>query len=414
MSNLNKAEPILYFEGFVGSHPGTPGIPYKAETIDKMLVAFCDVLREAASSDSPNKFTEIERLAHIGHQLVRTKSFSLEDFVGAGGRIDKLTVEGNHLMLLDKGSKVTLTKRENATQGNEAMQSGTGTPIVNQGPTPAELSAAGTTPAVAATPPSPPSTGLMDKVHALADKADAERRAASADPRELPRVLVEGIRDELKRLVDGKVEDNLIQIQSVCQRANELFMVLRGATARFNQHRGPGSYPLPGVYGGLDSSVTIGAPMVTDYGYVGSSVSPQNNPEQFGAKAIRELVSLIPEVLAAHSNSPEKLMAAIALAKEKGHDEIAATLTERLLGKQEKDDPNVITTRVEHLHVALPPGPSGDVTGSSTLNSVADADPGLASMGIGPMIPPAIPTSTHVCTNADVDETVGMNGVTPA
>jgi len=185
------------------------------------------------------------------------------------------------------------------------------------------------------------------------------------------------------------------------------------------------------VYGG--GSVTFPAPSV-DYGSYGSYDSPMigsqsmSSPvttEQFGAKAIRELVSTIsaiPDAVAAAvtaaSNSPDKLMMAIALAKEKGHPEIAAMLTERLLGKPDKDEDknvkNVITTRAEHLHEpsALQPAPllSGDVSGPAT-------GVGPSTEGVGPLVAPeypaVVPTSTHVCTNADVDETVGLNGAVP-
>jgi hypothetical protein len=53
-------------------------------------------------------------------------------------------------------------------------------------------------------------------------------------------------------------------------------------------------------------------------------------PEQFGATAIRQLVALLPDILAARQRDPVSLVEAIAKAREKGMNELAGKLERQL------------------------------------------------------------------------------------
>jgi hypothetical protein len=159
-------------------------------------------------------------------------------------------------------------------------------------------------------------------------KMTAETGTNALAAREVPKALVRAIRAELRALLDGNLEDNLTQVEQVAVRARELFMSIRGPGAQF-------------IRGGPQTSVT-GAIVngLTSYNGATATVYPQSysNPEQFGASAIRQLVNLVPEILSAQSSTPDKLMAAIALAEEKGHHDIAKSLKKKLMGSDYSDE----------------------------------------------------------------------------
>ena len=78
-------------------------------------------------------------------------------------------------------------------------------------------------------------------------------------------------------------------------------------------------------------------------GYGGSNIATYNmsgigtvtEPEQFGARAIRELVSLIPEIIAGQKReSPADIAEAMKIAKEDGDTELYDSLRGKLLGKK--------------------------------------------------------------------------------
>ncbi len=150
---------------------------------------------------------------------------------------------------------------------------------------------------------------------------EAARRAAMAPVREVPPALVEALRTEMKQLVEGDITKNVGQLINVATKAAELFQTIRGESIELQRRRGNGL-----VVGGADSMYASG-PMMAGYG----------GPEQFGARAIRELVSLVPEILAAQkkSETSSDLVTAIALAKAQGQDDIVAYLREKLLGPSE-------------------------------------------------------------------------------
>lgn len=155
-------------------------------------------------------------------------------------------------------------------------------------------------------------------------RAKAEQAAAASAlvPREVPKALIRAVRAELRALLDGNLEDNLTQVEQVAVRARELFMSIKGPGVQFTR--------------GLPTPIMTGqaSGMLTNFQNSSGVVYPQSysNPEQFGASAIRQLVALVPEIMSAQANTPDKLMAAIALAEEKGHDDIAKALKKKLLG----------------------------------------------------------------------------------
>lgn len=182
-----------------------------------------------------------------------------------------------------------------------------------------------------------------DQGGALAPAEKQEPEHVPGSPRKVPAALIEAIRAELLALAEGDLEENLKPISDVVLRANELFVAIRGAEAR--ALRGT---PVP-MGMGMNASVTS----FSGSGSMGM-VSPvsYSNPEQFGASAIRQLVSLVPEILAARTNAPDKLMKAIAIAKKEGHTEIAEVLTKRLLGDEAPEHEH----EHEHEHGDKPNG----------------------------------------------------------
>ena len=156
--------------------------------------------------------------------------------------------------------------------------------------------------------------------------SDASKPGESSpgSPRAVPLALIEAVRAELLVLAAGDLEENLKQISDVVLRASELFVSIRGAEARVLRgvSAGPSVVQAQGM---ATSMATFGA----GTGFVAGGYA---NPEQFGASAIRQLVSLVPEMLAAKANSPDRLMKAISLAKKEGRDDIVQALTRRLLG----------------------------------------------------------------------------------
>lgn len=166
---------------------------------------------------------------------------------------------------------------------------------------------------------------LAPQLAAIAEQKAAASHANTLSPKPVPKALVEAIREELRALVEGDLDANFSQIEKIVIRSRELFMTLKGPDAPFTR----GATPIPGmpltVYNGGFSSGSISMPYTA------------SNPEQFGAQAIRQLVSMVPEILNARSNTPDKLMKAIALAKKEGHHDIAEALKKKLLGESHED-----------------------------------------------------------------------------
>ena len=157
------------------------------------------------------------------------------------------------------------------------------------------------------------------------------------EPRKVPPALVDAVRAEMADLVQGDLEDPqaLTRIEQFAQRARDLFAVVRGQPATAS------------AYGGANVSMNGG--LVTAY-----NVGNYQNPEQFGAKAIRELVSLLPELIAMNKKeSPAEIAEAMKIAKDAGDEELHKALRDKLMGKPGKAagvveaKAEVVTTKAE-------------------------------------------------------------------
>lgn len=212
---------------------------------------------------------------------------------------------------------------------------------------------------------------LAQQNEAKAVEAKASAEASALGPREVPKALIRAVRAELRALLEGNLEDNLEQIGAVTARARELFMTIRGPGAKFA--RG-GPQPL---VTSMASSANIGSSVYMGPQFVGGSYG--SNPEQFGAQAIRQLVSLVPEILNAKANSPDKIMKAIAIAKKEGQEDIVQALRKKLLGDDadEKDDGVPQLEAREHHHDGVN-GTNGAVIDVSNLSPDVAEELGLA------------------------------------
>lgn len=145
------------------------------------------------------------------------------------------------------------------------------------------------------------------------------------------------MRTEMVAMMEGDLSDPqaLAQIAAVAHKARDLFAVISGQPAGH-----PAMNAGNTAYGGSAA-------------FIGGSVYP--NTEQFGAKAIRELVGLLPEVLAmSKKESPAEIAEAMRIAKEDGDEELHKALRDKLMGKKPagivEATAEVITTKAELLH----------------------------------------------------------------
>jgi len=229
--------------------------------------------------------------------------------------------------------------------------------------------------AVASGVPLAAQIAVLEHQRAAEERAKTSAEASALGPREVPKALIRAVRAELRALLDGNLEDNLEQIGAVTTRARELFMTIRGPGAKFV--RG-GPQPL---VTSMASSANISGSVYTGSGMVG--VGGYVNPEQFGAQAIRQLVSLVPEMLAAKSNSPDKIMKAIAIAKKEGHEDIVRALRKKLLGSVEDEEVPQLEAHEHHEHGAngangANGGTNGVVVDVSNLSPDVAEEMGLA------------------------------------
>lgn len=205
------------------------------------------------------------------------------------------------------------------------------------------MQATGTTPALVGVAPEP-ATELPAKKNGAPH--------AHAQPH-IPKAIVDAIRTEMKTLIEADdLDANLVLLEQLAGRARELFMTFKAPHARFSRRGNGMMYGDAYAYGGGSTLYTggIGLGMQS----VGGSIAA---PEQFGAKAIREIISILPELLAGRSESasPDKLVDAIAAAKKNGEEEIAKELTARLLAKPENIT-DKITKRLKGLLPQDAPG----------------------------------------------------------
>ena len=144
--------------------------------------------------------------------------------------------------------------------------------------------------------------------------------AQTGPARALPKELLEPLREELRRLIDAEAfVDNLPLLESTTRAVRHLIMTL--------SHQAHPAAPVGSMTGPM-GSVTFGAQ--------GGTVFGGSNPEQFGARAIRELVGLAPNIAQTFAKamrlSPLNIIAAIASAREKGLTDLAERLEAALIG----------------------------------------------------------------------------------
>lgn len=211
---------------------------------------------------------------------------------------------------------------------------------------------------------------------------ERHKAAVSAGARAVSPALVAALREEMKQLVEGDFAGNLPQIAKLAQKAQDLFVTIRANGASM-----PSSMSASYAAGGVVYSGAL------NYG---------SNPEQFGARAIRELVALLPEIL--NANKPRAtasdLMLAIDMAEAKGKTDLANKLRDKLLTQFADDDEDdhkhedVKTTRAEIVETTAPeleivrdeqslsgfavvPTPGVEIVNTTSVNAVQN---GLAAV----------------------------------
>jgi hypothetical protein len=117
----------------------------------------------------------------------------------------------------------------------------------------------------------------------------------------------------------------LVQIQNLAVKAREILSIVSDSHA-------VAAYGTPGLstpiapYMATSSAYTSS----TANGVMGPSFGQTPNYEQFGARVIRELVAMAPDMVRSFKESPAELVRAIAEAKANGLDAIANRLEKRL------------------------------------------------------------------------------------
>jgi hypothetical protein len=165
----------------------------------------------------------------------------------------------------------------------------------------------------------------------------------------LAKELVESLRAEFHKLIDGdRFMENLVTIGNLSRHAYDLWRTLGVAPIASGsrpQQVGP-NY----IYGDSGEQMPMAMPI---------SVS-NLNPEQFGARSIREIIGLAPELMRtwanAHKNTAGAVVDAISKAKSLGLEDLATRLETKLMSMIEGDfEPEEEPELPEpHQHVQLP------------------------------------------------------------
>jgi hypothetical protein len=179
------------------------------------------------------------------------------------------------------------------------------------------------------------------------------------DKKAAPPALVAALRTEFLRLVDDDAFiQNLTLIERLAGRAREVILTLVIPDGMVPRRRGSNG---PFYNAGLQANVYAGGQeeygpdlATGSYGVASTPVMMPGgaNHEQFGAKAIREVVNLFPTLAeavakAAHQ-SPVQQVLAITTARDRGLTELADKLEAKLLGGgDEDDDPKPVAVDVE-------------------------------------------------------------------
>ncbi len=214
--------------------------------------------------------------------------------------------------------------------------------------------------------PTPPAADAeVDKLPTTIEEIRAQ--TPPAEPQKSP--LLEALRAELRRLVDGDLDANLVPIEQVAARGRELLMTLKAPEARVIRGRHPVS-PFVNSGGNYSTASSVGG--WSEGGLVQQPYPLQaTSPEQFGATAVRQMVSLVPDavdkIVRGITQSPERLVLAITAARERGQDALADKLEARLLG----DD----AAPAKDSHSPTPAATNGTTTnGKATLPASTTAE----------------------------------------
>jgi len=171
-------------------------------------------------------------------------------------------------------------------------------------------------------------------------------------PQTVPISIAESIRTELLRLIqDPDLEKNLPAIERVAQRSVELFLAFKSPEAKVRRRRGTTVYASP--------------PSIEDLG--GDDDSSYNAAETFGAKAIRELLATLPNLIRMQKETTSELVHALVAARGAGDLQIAAELEIKLFGKTLP--PRPLSPVLEPI---LPAAPAGNVSSDSVSWATPD------------------------------------------
>jgi hypothetical protein len=179
-------------------------------------------------------------------------------------------------------------------------------------------------------------------------------QGAPMEMRPIPKELTEALRAEFARLIEGdRFLENLALLENLARTTRGLTMTI-GVVPKGSAPQSPQA----GVYmagGNVWTGPVPNGPIGTKYA------------EQFGARAIRELVTLVPEIAAKVAQSlrqsPANLVEAIHSAKEKGLVELAAKLEAKLLDAIDDVEPAPVPAVHDHPHT------NGTTNGAAAVES---------------------------------------------
>jgi hypothetical protein len=224
------------------------------------------------------------------------------------------------------------------------------------------------------------------------DRADKLRHVEQGAVRRAPEGLLAAIRLEFHKLIDGDdFPENLVQLGKLAASTRELLLTIGlppGILSR--RERGLGSL---GTGAEVEGDGSLSPFMTSSYGGTGGtgftdtvpsymSAHRRKDPEQFGARAIRELVNLVPDVARSVADairpapSAADLVKAISTAKENGLGDLASVLERRLLASLDPS-PKAVAG-----HASESPAPEDHSRSNS--NGVAAVGIVCSSSDVGP------------------------------
>lgn len=138
------------------------------------------------------------------------------------------------------------------------------------------------------------------------------------DPAAFP--IKEAFRAELQRVLSGEFNAGTLKTLIQMAKAAQQFLMAEGLAAQ-------GGEIVSDEDGEPNAQASYGGGMI----YSPAGGGGLNN-ETFGAKMLREMITTLPALLLKQNETPEKLVAALAAAREAGLDDIADALKTKLIG----------------------------------------------------------------------------------